>query len=404
MATLPALLYGLFAALGTALALLLLVPVVVLLVQTLAGRRPAAAMAPGVGRRPSVALLVPAHNESAGIAAALATMLPQLRPGDRALVVADNCSDATAVIAATCGAQVIARTDAQHRGKGYALDHGIRHLAAAPPEVVLIVDADCHMDPGSVDLLVRECATTLRPVQALYLMQSPPGAGLKTRIAEFAWAVRNEARPLGCARLGLPCQLMGSGMAFPWAMIAGAQLASGHIVEDMQLGLDLAAAGTPPRFCHAARVTSVFPETEEGTVAQRTRWEHGHLGMIASRGVPMLVRGVFSGRPALVAMALDLSVPPLASLVLMLLLAASGTAVLWAVGGSAFPFGVCALALGLVTLAIAVAWRRVARHIVSVRELLSVPRYVLAKLPIYLKLFTARQMEWVRTKRDGAPK
>ena len=45
-----------------------------------------------------------------------------------------------------------------------------------------------------------------------------------------------------------------------------------------------------------------------------------------------------------------------------------------------------------------------ARHIVSVRELLSVPRYVLAKLPIYLKLFTARQMEWVRTKRDGAPK
>ena len=406
MATLPALLYGLFAALGTALALLLLVPVTVLLVQTLAGRRPAPvpAATPATGRRPSVALLVPAHNESAGIAAALATMLPQLQPGDRVLVVADNCSDATATIAAACGAQVITRTDTLRRGKGYALDHGIRHLAAAPPEVVLIVDADCHMGPGSVDRLVRECAATLRPVQALYLMQSPANAGLKTRIAEFAWAVRNEARPLGCARLGLPCQLMGSGMAFPWAMIAGAQLASGHIVEDMQLGLDLAAAGTPPRFCHAARVTSVFPETEEGTVAQRTRWEHGHLGMIATRGLPMLARGVFSGRPALVAMALDLSVPPLASLVLMLLLAVLGTAALWAFGGSALPFGLCVLALALVALAIAVAWRRVARHIVSLSELLSVPGYVLAKLPIYLKLFTARQMEWVRTKRDGAPK
>ena len=403
MATLPALLYGLFAALGTALALLLLVPVAVLLVQVVAGRRPAL-VAPATGRRPSVALLVPAHDESAGIAAALATMLPQLQPGDRVLVVADNCSDATATIASACGAQVIERTDTQRRGKGYALDHGIRHLAAAPPEVVLIVDADCHIDPGSVDRLVRECATTLHPVQALDLMQSPAGAGLNTRIAEFAWAVRNEARPLGCARLGLPCQLMGTGMAFPWAMIEGAQLASGVVVEDMQLGLDLAAAGTPPRFCHAARVTSVFPETEEGTVAQRTRWEHGHLGMIASRGVPMLLRGVFSGRLALVAMALDLCVPPLASLVLMLLLAVIATAVLWAVGGSALPLGLCLLALGLFTLAIAVAWHCVGRNIVSVGELLAVPQYVLAKLPIYLKLFSARQMEWVRTKRDGAPK
>lgn len=409
MVTLPALLYGLFAALGTALALVLLVPAGVLLVQTLAGRRPApptvaTAATPAPGRRPSAALLVPAHNEAAGMAAALATMLPQLQPGDRVLVVADNCSDATAAIAAACGAQVVTRTDTQRRGKGYALDHGIRHLAAAPPEVVLIVDADCHMGAGSVDRLVRECAATLRPVQALYLMQSPAAASLKTRIAEFAWAVRNEARPLGCARLGLPCQLMGSGMAFPWALIAGAQLASGHIVEDMQLGLDLAVAGTPPRFCHAARVTSVFPETEEGAVAQRTRWEHGHLGMIASRGLPMLARGVFSGRPALVAMALDLSVPPLASLVLLLLLATLGTAALWAFGGPALPFGLCVLAWVLVTLAIAVAWRRVARHIVSLRELMSVPGYVLAKLPIYLKLFTARQMEWVRTKRDGAPK
>ena len=62
MATLPALLYGLFAALGTALALLLLVPVAVLLVQVVAGRRPAL-VAPATGRRPSVALLVPAHDE-----------------------------------------------------------------------------------------------------------------------------------------------------------------------------------------------------------------------------------------------------------------------------------------------------------------------------------------------------
>ena len=399
MATVIALLGGLL----LALALLLLVPVSVLLVQTLAGRRPAAPGA-ATGPRPRAAVLMPAHNEAAGIAASLATVLPQLESGDRVLVVADNCSDDTAAIAAACGAQVARRSDLERRGKGYALDHGMRLLEADPAEVVVIVDADCHMEPGALDRLVRECAASLRPVQALYLMHSPPGAGLKTRIAEFAWAVRNEARPLGCERLGWPCQLMGTGMAFPWPLIAGASLASGQIVEDMQLGLDLAAAGAAPRFCHAARVTSVFPESEEGTVAQRTRWEHGHLGMIASRALPLLVRGIVARRPALVAMALDLSVPPLASLVIMLMLASLCAAALLAAGGSAAPLALCVASLALVALSIGVAWRRVGRQIVSLRELLSVPGYVLAKLPIYAKLFTARQMEWVRTKRDGHTK
>jgi cellulose synthase/poly-beta-1,6-N-acetylglucosamine synthase-like glycosyltransferase len=386
-----------------AIATVLGVPVLVLLVQIIAGRRPVQAQTPK-GRRPNVAVLMPAHNEAAGIAAALATVVPQLQPDDRLLVVADNCSDDTAVVAAACGAQVIARTNLHCRGKGYALDHGIRHLAADPREVVLIMDADCQAALGSVDRLARECATSARPVQALYLMRSPPGAGLKDRIAEFAWAVRNEARPLGCERLGWPCQLMGTGMAFPWSLIASAQLASGHIVEDMQLGLDLAAAGSPPRFCHAALVTSVFPESEQGTVAQRTRWEHGHLGMIASRGLPLLFRGVVEGQPTLVAMALDLCVPPLASLVLMLLMVTVCGAALFAVGGSAVPLGMCTLALALVMAAIGIAWIRVARNIVSLGELLSVPGYVLGKIPIYLKLFTARQMEWVRTKRDRSAK
>ena len=383
-----------------AVSLLLLIPAGVLFVQVIAARRTADVLPSAAAHRPGVAVLMPAHNESAGIAVAIRSILPQLRAGDRLLVVADNCSDDTATVAVALGAQVVERTDANLRGKGYALDHGVRYLEASPPEVVVIVDADCEIAAGSLDTLVRACAQSGRPVQALYLMRSPAGAGLKTRIAEFAWVVRNQARPLGCQRMGLPCQLMGTGMAFPWAGIAGAALATAHIVEDMQLGLDLAAAGTPPLFCAAARVTSEFPQTEEGINAQRTRWEHGHLGMIASRALPMLWRSVVERRPALAAMALDLSVPPLASVVLMLVAILLCSGVLLAVGGSPAPFALAALALVLVVLAIAVAWRRFARHVVSLAELLSVPGYVLAKVPIYARLFTKRQMEWVRTKRD----
>ncbi len=303
--------------LGTALtvvALVLLVPAGVLLIQVLAAVLPersdnARAALPAL--RPQVAVLVPAHDEAVGIGATLRSLLAQLAPGDRLLVVADNCSDDTAAIARSAGAEVIERVDAVRRGKGYALDFGIRHLEAAPPGVVVMVDADCALHPGSLERLVRLAVDSGRPVQALYLMAAPPGAALKTRIAEFAWVVKNQVRPLGFRRLGLPCQLMGSGMAFPWRIIRDAPLASAHIVEDMRLGLDLAAAGAAPLFCPDAVVTSFFPTHAEGIADQRARWERGHVGVILQEVPRAFRRALTRGRPSLAAMALDVSVPPL---------------------------------------------------------------------------------------------
>jgi len=384
-----------------AMTAVLLVPVAVFTAQIVAARKSLAPMRfDQEDGRATTVVLMPAHDEAAGIAAAIDTVLPQLRGDDRLLVVADNCSDRTAAIATEHGAQVVERHDPDRRGKGYALDHGVRHLAAAPPAVVIVVDADCAVTPGSVDLLARECMRRRRPVQALYLMLAPPGAGLKQRMAEFAWAVRNQVRPLGWQRLGGPCQLMGTGMAFPWATIATASLASASIVEDMQLGLDLATRGSPPLYCAAARVTSAFPSQASASVAQRTRWEHGHLAMIASRGLPMLWSGIVRGNMALVGMALDLCVPPLAALVLSLLGVVVASAVLAAVGGSATSLAIALVELLVLAAAVATAWVQVGRRSVSLAELTLAPIYALAKIPIYIRLFTARQLRWVRTSRD----
>jgi cellulose synthase/poly-beta-1,6-N-acetylglucosamine synthase-like glycosyltransferase len=384
-------------------ALVLLVPVGVFTLQVLLavlGRVPAAQSALASARRPQLAVLVPAHDEASGIAAALRTMRAQLAPGDRLLVVADNCSDATAQIAAAAGAEVVERFNGELRGKGYALDFGVRHLQLAPPEVVVIVDADCELGPGALDTLARECARSARPVQALYLMHAPPAAGLKTRIAAFAWVVKNQARPLGFRRLGLPCQLMGTGMAFPWPLLRDAPLASGHIVEDMQLGLDLASAGSAPLFCPQALVTSVFPSDARGIADQRSRWEQGHVGVIAKEGPRALWRAITQRRADLAAMVLDLCVPPLTMLVMLLVVQAIVDAVVVALGGAPAALWLALLALAMVSLAVAVAWARFARHIVSLGELLGAPLYVLGKLPLYARFFKRGKREWVRTKRD----
>ncbi|HEY9238751.1 MAG TPA: glycosyltransferase family 2 protein, partial [Burkholderiaceae bacterium] len=275
------------------LTVLAAVPAAVFCAEVFAGIFRRDAVDPGdaglqVPRTDPLVVLMPAHDEAAGIAVVIAAVLRQLGPGDRLLVVADNCSDATASIARAAGAEVCERTDPERRGKGYALDHGVRWLESAPPAVVIVLDADCMVAPHALERLARHCLTTQRPVQSLNLMHALPGAPLRLRIAEFAWRVKNRLRPRGCAVFGWPCQLMGTGMAFPWPVIRDASLATGDLVEDMQLGLDLAAAGSPPLFYEPAMITSAFPSDPQGARAQRTRWEHGHLSVIARAGPRLL--------------------------------------------------------------------------------------------------------------------
>jgi cellulose synthase/poly-beta-1,6-N-acetylglucosamine synthase-like glycosyltransferase len=363
------------------------------------GRR-ADAGAPGAAAaRGSVAILVPAHNEEDGIAQTLATLVPQLAAGDRVLVVADNCADATADRARAAGAEVVERFHASDRGKGFALAFGVDHLRADPPAAVLIVDADCELAPGSLEVLAAELQRTQRPVQALYLMTAPADAGLARRLAQFAWRVRNWARPAGWHRLGLPCQLMGTGMAFSWDMLRDAPLANASIVEDMKLGIELAKTGRAPVFCERALVTSAFPDSAAASTTQRTRWEHGHLEMILREVPAMLARAVARGDRRLLGLALDLAVPPLALLAGLLALDAGLALAAWGCGAGIAPVVAAGALLGAFLLAVLTAWFARGRDLVRFTELMSVPWYIAAKLPVYLRFIVRRQRAWVRTDR-----
>jgi cellulose synthase/poly-beta-1,6-N-acetylglucosamine synthase-like glycosyltransferase len=393
-------LLSLAAALLCAFAALLLLPIAVFVVEVavaLIGRRTAFAAS---AARPPVAILIPAHDEEGGIAATLRSIMPQLAAGDRVVVVADNCTDATAMVAEAQGAQVVARTNLEKRGKGFALDFGLRHLALNPPGIVIVVDADCHVAAGAIDQLARVCASYRRPVQAQYLMQNKENASLKMRVAEFAWLVKNLVRPMGLAILGLPCQLMGSGMAFPWASISQLNLADGHIVEDMKMGLDLARLGVAPLFCRDALVLSSFPTQQEGIKSQRTRWEHGHLGTILGEAPRMLIEGLRRGDFSLIALAADLCVPPLALLSLLAAALWLVAAVFYAASGLLAPLAISSFAALIFGVAVFTAWASHGRKIISFADLLSACIYPLWKIPMYGRFVFSRQSEWVRSKRD----
>jgi cellulose synthase/poly-beta-1,6-N-acetylglucosamine synthase-like glycosyltransferase len=350
--------------------------------------------------RPRIAILVPAHDESAGIAKTLLGLRPQLGERDVLLVVADNCSDDTAAVAAASGASVAERHDKERRGKGYALVFGLERLAADPPDVVVIVDADCSVSEGGIERIARMAQTRERPVQADYVLTPNERPSGRSVISALAFLVKNRVRPRGLAALGLPCLLTGTGMAFPWHVLRMAPPTNDHLVEDMVMGLELSLLGHAPCLCADAFVTSALPERHQAASAQRRRWEHGHLATLLAHGPRLFWQGVLRGRIELIALALDLMVPPLSLLVAMLL---AGSVVC----AAALLFGASAAALAIFlgnTLAIAfgviVGWIAYGRQLVRARDLLAIPLYVLWKLPLYFGFFfKGRQRGWERTER-----
>jgi cellulose synthase/poly-beta-1,6-N-acetylglucosamine synthase-like glycosyltransferase len=373
-----------------------LAPALVLFAECAAARPRRARETALAGARRSVVVLIPAHDEAATLGPALDTLRGELVPGDRVLVIADNCTDGTAAIAARSGAEVLERRESTRRGKGFALRAGLDALAAAPPDVVVVVDADCRVAPGALDALARACAASGRPVQASYRMDGQTGSPL----ARFAFLVKNDVRPLGLHRLGLPCPLTGTGMAFPWPLLDRVRPEESNLVEDLQLGADLARAGFAPRFVPEAVVSSTLPRGAAATRAQRTRWEHGHLATLV-RMVPRLVATALRTRTLEpLALAADLAVPPLALLALVQGAALAAAALALALGAGALPLAVAAAALALFAAAIALAWTRHGRGVVSARELLGAPLYALRKLPLYVRFLTRRQRDWVRTERE----
>lgn len=350
--------------------------------------------------RPRVAVLVPAHNEATGIEKVLLNLLPQILEQDKLIVIADNCTDNTAEIARNCGAIVIERNDSQLRGKGYALDYGLKYMESEPPEAVVMIDADCLVEENLIDKIARLAIASGKPIQALYLLEQPASEKITSSVSTLAFTVKNLVRPMGLKKLGFPALLTGTGMAFSWSVIQEVSLASDNIVEDMQLSLDLAIAGHSTIFYPDVKLVGVLPEQESATKSQRTRWEHGHLKTLLTQ-VPRLIKAAVSQkRLDLLALSLDLSVPPL-SLLVIFWFTATAFGILNILLGSSWLltttiFAVEGLAIfGLIFL---VSTKFGSKDIL-VKLLIAMPMYILWKIPIYMAFLLKPQNKWIRTER-----
>lgn len=352
----------------------------------------------------SVAVLIPAHDEEAGIGPTIAALRAVAPAQTRILVVADNCTDATAARAREAGAEVTERDDPSARGKGFALAHGRDYLAAhAPPDVVVVVDADCRLLPGSVEALRREATSRQVPVQAVNLISPDLSAPPMVQISGFAMVVKNLFRSRGMQRLGGAALLTGTGMAFPWPLFARAALATGSIVEDLSLGIEMTREGRAPFLVEDAQVRSA-PAAMSDALQQRRRWEHGFLGVLRHQALPVLAGGFRRGSLPEVLLGLHLMVPPLALTLALAMVVLAVTVGLGLLGASFAPAAMLAAVIAAAMVLLLLAWLAGGRAFLSGGALLRIPFYILWKMPIYLGLLRGDKAIWNRTPRgDGQP-
>ena len=392
------------AVLLVALSGLLSIPILILFIEVVAALNwahddPFTARGQAAGKH--AAVVIPAHNESRGILPTIGDIKHQLSKGDRLLVVADNCSDDTAAVATAAGAEVIVREDSEQIGKGYALGWAIRHLSQQPPDFVVFIDADCRIEAEMIARLKDVCSELDRPVQACFLMKAPENCPLDFSLAEFAWIIRNWVRPLGLRYLNGPSQLMGTGMIFPWQAIRMAPLATGNLVEDLNLGLDLAMAGKAPYFFPFVIGASHFPMTQKGADSQRQRWVRGALGMIGRRLPRMLGSALARGNADLLVLVFDQTVPPLSLLAMLALgmLAATTLAALF--GASSAGLIISIANLFAFVLSVVLAWLKFGRDVLPAHSLRSLVPAFFGKFRIYSQILMGKTAgQWVRTDRS----
>jgi hypothetical protein len=280
-----------------------------LLAAAATGRHRAPAVARAEGGRPlSSAVLVPAHDEEAGVAQTIAS----LRADDQVevYVIADNCSDRTAAVAADAGATVLERRDDARRGKGHALAWALGELAERRPDldIVVMVDADCLASPDLVAKLTAAIAAGAPAAQARYEVanaDASPASGLRAA----AFALWNTVRPMGKERLGLSSGLLGTGMAFRRDVLQRVPWNAFSVAEDAEYHARLVAAGERVAFVASAAVTSAMPE-RLGDTDQQLRWEGGRTAVARAWAGRLIATGLRRRDHRAVHAGFELLVPP----------------------------------------------------------------------------------------------
>ncbi|MBQ9563089.1 MAG: glycosyltransferase family 2 protein [Lachnospiraceae bacterium] len=249
-----------------------------------------------------LAVLICARNESAVIGDLIDSLHAQTYPAQyvHIFVMADNCTDDTAAVAAAHGARVYVRHNTELVGKGYALQALLSHLREDFPEgfdAYLVFDADNLLDASYLEEMNR---TFCEGHDIITSYRNSKNYGDNWISAGYALWFLRESRYLNHARhlLGTSCAVSGTGFLFSRKVAEEIVDWPYHLLtEDIEFSIDQITKGRKIAFCETAVLYDEQPVSFRQSWHQRMRWSRGYLQVFRNYGLKLLAgirRGSFS--------------------------------------------------------------------------------------------------------------
>jgi cellulose synthase/poly-beta-1,6-N-acetylglucosamine synthase-like glycosyltransferase len=244
------------------------------------------------------ALVIAAHNEELVIGHVVDSLLNQNYP--RRLydifVVADNCTDRTALIARKHGAIVFKRYDAGKRGKGHALDwiFGKIFEMENKYDAVSVFDADNLVSSNYLYEMNKQLCKGHKVVQG-YIDSKNPFDSWITCSYSIAFWLSNRTFQLPRYYLGLSCGLCGTGFCIDISLLKRIGWGATCLTEDLEFTMKLALNGMKVAWAHDAVVYDEKPLTLKQSWKQRKRWMQGHADCAARYMGPLFRKALREG-------------------------------------------------------------------------------------------------------------
>ncbi|WP_461858198.1 bifunctional polysaccharide deacetylase/glycosyltransferase family 2 protein [Arthrobacter sp. C152] len=238
-----------------------------------------------------VTVVVPAYNESAGIEAAVRSIVASSHPVE-VLVVDDGSTDGTADIVEALGLPGVTVIRKENGGKPSALNAGIQ---AAAHDLVVMVDGDTVFEPDTVRALIQpfadprvgaisgntKVANRGGILGAWQHIEYVVGFNLDRRLFDVAECMPTVPGAIGAFRLG--------------ALVNVGGVSDDTLAEDTDLTMALCRDGWRVVYQEDARAWTEAPATLGALWRQRYRWCYGTLqAMWKHRGA--VVQGGAAGK------------------------------------------------------------------------------------------------------------
>ncbi|CAM2965262.1 glycosyltransferase family 2 protein [Paenibacillus taichungensis] len=243
----------------------------------------------------SFAVLVAAHNEEQVIGALMENLKQLDYPEDLydVFVICDNCTDGTAQIVRQHGLNACVRTNADLRGKGYAIEWMLKYLWKLPRQydAVVMFDADNLVDRNFLLEMNDNLCNGSRVIQGYIDTKNPEDSWITAAYGVSYWYI-NRLWQLSRHNLNMANFLGGTGMCFETNLLKEIGWGATSLVEDLEFTMRSVQRNVYPVFNYDAKVFDEKPLTFKASARQRLRWMQGHFTVARRYFFPLLWQSI----------------------------------------------------------------------------------------------------------------